>query len=59
MRYVEAYPGEALHRDEYHLMIEATISQCGRGGNFRFDAPAKCPECCSVDFAKSDVAFVY
>jgi hypothetical protein len=42
------YPGEPLTRDEYHAAVEATLEPCGCGGRFRYDAPARCPECRST-----------
>ena len=42
------YPGEPLTRDEYHAAAEATLDPCPCGGRFRYDAPARCPECRST-----------
>jgi hypothetical protein len=42
------YPGEPLTRDEYHAAAEATLDPCACGGRFRYDAPARCPECRST-----------
>lgn len=42
------YPGEPLTRDEYYAAAEATLEPCVCGGRFRYDAPARCPECRST-----------
>jgi hypothetical protein len=42
------YQGEPLTRDEYHAAAEATLEPCACGGHFRYDAPARCPECRST-----------
>jgi hypothetical protein len=47
-RIQEEYPGEALTREEYHAAAEATLDPCTCGGRFRYEAPARCPECRST-----------
>jgi hypothetical protein len=42
------YPGEPLSRDEYRTAAEATLDPCPCGGQFRYDAPARCPACRST-----------
>jgi hypothetical protein len=42
------YPGQPLSRAEYHAAAEATLEPCACGGHFRYDAPARCPECRST-----------
>lgn len=42
------YPGEPLSREEYHAAVEATLEPCTCGGNFRYDAPPRCPTCRST-----------
>ncbi len=42
------YPGKPLTRGEYHTAAEATLEACKCGGTFRYDAPARCPECRST-----------
>ena len=44
----EGQKGEPLTEDEYHAAAEATLGPCGCGGRFRYDAPARCPECRST-----------
>jgi hypothetical protein len=34
---------DALSRDEYHAAAEATLDPCACRGQFRHDAPARCP----------------
>lgn len=43
------YPGEPLTTGEYHAAAEATLATCACGGTFRYDAPARCPECRSTE----------
>ena len=42
------YPGEPISRAEYHAAAEATLDPCTCGGRFRYDAPARCPDCRST-----------
>ena len=44
----QEYPGEPLSRDEYHAAAEATLDPCACGGQFRYDAPARCHGCRST-----------
>ncbi len=39
------YPGEPIGRDEYHRLAEDTLDACACGGTYRYDAPARCPDC--------------
>ena len=43
------YEGTPLSRDEYHAAVEATLDPCDCGGRFRYDAPARCPQCRSTE----------
>jgi hypothetical protein len=42
------YPGEPLNTAEYHAAAEATLDPCSCGGRFRYDSPARCPQCRSM-----------
>jgi hypothetical protein len=42
------YQGDPLTRDKYHAAVEATLGVCACGGTYRYDAPARCPECRST-----------
>lgn len=42
------FAGPTLTRDEYHAAAEATLDTCECGGHFRYNAPARCPECRST-----------
>ena len=46
------YPGEPLSDEEYHKIIEEMVGKCKKcqEGQYRFDAPARCPECKSTEF---------
>lgn len=46
----ENYDGEPLTEGEYHRAVEELCGVCKCGGHFRLDAPARCPECRSVDW---------
>ena len=41
----ESYPVEPMGEDDYHAAVEQICGTCDCGGTFRFDAPARCPEC--------------
>lgn len=45
----EHYPGEPISEEEYHGKIQEILGQCECGGHFRFNAPARCPQCRSDD----------
>ena len=47
-RIQEEYPGEPLSRHDYRAAAEATVGPCPCGGRFRYDAPARCPNCRST-----------
>lgn len=36
---------------KYQTALEAIAGECGCGGQYRFDAPGRCPECHSTDLA--------
>ncbi|MEI6499809.1 MAG: hypothetical protein WCP21_02155 [Armatimonadota bacterium] len=41
----ETYKGKPMTRDEYHAAVEELCGKCDCGGQFRLDAPARCPRC--------------
>jgi len=45
----ENYPGEPISEEEYHAAVEKLAGKCRCGGEFRFGAPPRCPECGSAD----------
>ena len=42
------YPGRPITEDEYHAAAEATLDACQCGGQFRYSAPPRCPNCRST-----------
>lgn len=42
------YGGQPLTRAEYRSAAEATLEPCSCGGQFRYEAPARCPACRST-----------
>jgi hypothetical protein len=44
----QATPGDPIGDDEYRAGVEDHAGGCGCGGHFRFDAPARCPQCRST-----------
>jgi hypothetical protein len=42
------YQGASLTQGEYHRAVEATFAPCGCGGQFRYEAPPRCPTCQST-----------
>ena len=45
------YPGEPITDEEYRRRVEAKAGTCSCGGQFRFDAPLRCPVCRSTSVA--------
>ena len=41
----EAYRGEPMTEEDYHAAVEELCGTCDCGGQFRFDALARCPRC--------------
>lgn len=39
------YPGEPLTNNEYSEEVEKMAGKCECGGQYRFNAPPRCPEC--------------
>jgi hypothetical protein len=52
------YRGEPITEAEYHRIVEDLCGECECGGSFRFDAPARCPECGSADHRRDPEAGV-
>ncbi|QKG78741.1 hypothetical protein [Tenuifilum thalassicum] len=46
----ETYPGEAISIESYDDIVEKVAGLCKCGGQFRLDAPARCPKCKSTDY---------
>ena len=46
----ETYQGEPMTEEEYHVAVEELCGRCDCGGQFRLDAPARCPRCRSADY---------
>lgn len=46
----ELFPGEPLSEDSYEAAIEEFVGKCKCGGQFRFNAPPRCPRCRCTDF---------
>ena len=44
------YPGEPISEEEYYLEVEKMVGPCNCGGDFKFDAPPRCPKCKSTEF---------
>lgn len=41
----QKYPGEPMTEEEYHAAVEQICGSCDCGGQFRLDAPPRCPRC--------------
>ena len=46
------FEGEPLSREQYHAAVEKIVGTCGCGGQFRFYAPVRCPECRSTEYVE-------
>lgn len=45
----ENYNGEILSEEQYHKEIEIYAGKCNCGGDYKFDAPPRCPKCRSTE----------
>jgi predicted Zn-ribbon and HTH transcriptional regulator len=45
------YRGTPITEQEYHQEIEKTAGNCKCGGQFKFNAPTRCPNCKSANIA--------
>ena len=43
------YPGEPIGQQEYHREVEKIAGICKCGGQYKFNAPPRCPNCKSVN----------
>jgi hypothetical protein len=46
----ENFPGETLSEEEYNDIVEKIAGKCECGGQFKFDAPSRCPKCNSTEY---------
>ena len=38
------YPGDSISKEEYHRIIDELAGKCKCGGQFKIDAPPRCPK---------------
>ncbi|MFA8435751.1 MAG: hypothetical protein ACEPOZ_14635 [Marinifilaceae bacterium] len=55
----ENYQGKAISLEEYHSKIERLCGQCQCGGQFRFNAQPRCPECKSTEIEEGEKTLLY
>jgi hypothetical protein len=55
----ESYPGEPLAEEEYHQTVERLAGKCPCEGQFRFEAPIRCPRCSSIRIEHGEVHIYY
>jgi Zn finger protein HypA/HybF involved in hydrogenase expression len=55
----EHLPVEPISEDEYHKGIEALAGTCHCGGNYRLDAPPRCPKCHSTQIDEGEITMFY
>ena len=53
------YPGEPLSEEEYHKAVEKIAGKCKCGGQFRFNAPPRCPKCRSAELLRYEHVLEY
>jgi hypothetical protein len=46
------YPGEPITQQEYHKEVEKIAGNCKCGGQYKFNAPARCPNCKSANIVR-------
>ena len=54
----ENYQGDSISEKEYFKVIEKILGKCGCGGNFKMNAPVRCPKCRSEDIEDSGEAYI-
>ena len=58
-------PDEEARRAEeqvsaaFHRAVESMVGRCSCGGQFRFGAPVRCPECRSPDIERGETLRLY
>ena len=45
------YTGKPISEKEYHKSVERIVGKCKCGGQFKFDAPPRCPKCRSSNLS--------
>ncbi len=59
-RYVqEIVDVEPISEKEYYKGVEEIAGKCSCGGNFKFDAPPRCPKCRSTKVEKTKIITMY
>ena len=46
------YPGEPITKQEYHKEVEKSAGHCTCGGQYKFNAPSRCPNCKSANIVR-------
>lgn len=44
----ENYPSDSISEEKYHSEVEKIAGKCKCAGQFKFNAPPKCPNCKSL-----------
>ena len=55
----ESYPGEPITEEQYHQAVERIAGKCECEGQFRFDAPIRCPRCRSIRIEYGALDYMY
>ena len=50
---------EPISEADYKTGVEALAGNCNCGGQFRFDAPLRCPECKSTNIKEGEITEMY
>lgn len=53
------YPGEPISEAEYEEAVEKMAGICSCGGQFKFDAPVRCPKCRSKSIKMNGPTVMY
>ena len=54
----ENYPGESISEKVYFQVIEKTMGKCSCGGNFKMNAPVRCPKCRSTEIEDTGEIYI-
>jgi hypothetical protein len=52
-------PVEPISEEQYHKGVETLAGGCGCGGEYRLDAPHRCPECRSTRIEEGEIDIMY
>jgi hypothetical protein len=55
----ESFTVEPITEEQYHKAVERLAGKCQCEGQFRFDAPVRCPRCRSSQITRGETLIMY